>query len=96
MSKLSRIEFKATPAERKRLDIEAAAQGMTRQELIRERVLMATPETPMFKADVRAIDRAVQAVSRQHVGLPRHALEPIVCTVICSLVADSERGGISD
>jgi hypothetical protein len=96
MSKLSRIEFKATPAERKRLDIEAAAHGMTRQELIRERVLMRTPETTRFTADVEAIDRAVQAVSRQHVGLPRHALEPIVCTVICSLVADSETGGISD
>tara|TARA_R110002012_G_scaffold96825_2_gene233165 strand:+ start:5207 stop:5497 length:291 start_codon:yes stop_codon:yes gene_type:complete len=96
MSKLSRIEFKATPAERKRLDIEAAAHGMTRQELIRERVLMATPETPKFTADVSAIDRAVQAVSRQHVGLPRHALQPIVCTVICSLVADSERAGTPD
>ena len=96
MSKLSRIEFKATPAERKRLDIEAAAHGMTRQELIRERVLMRTAETPKFTADVSAIDRAVQAVSRQHVGLPRQALQPIVCTVICSLVADSERAGISD
>lgn len=96
MSKLSRIEFKATPSERKRLDIEAAAHGMTRQELIRERVLVRTPETPIFKADVWAIDRAVQAVSRQHVGLPRHALEPIVCTVICSLAADSRTAGPSD
>ncbi len=96
MSKLSRIEFKATPSERKRLDIEAAAQGMTRQELIRERVLMRTPETPRFTADVGAIDRAVQAVSRQHVGLPRHALQPIVCTVICSLAADSQTAGPSD
>lgn len=96
MSKLSRIEFKATPSERKRLDIEAAAHGMTRQELIRERVLVATPQTERFRTDIGAIDRAVQAVSRQHVGLPRHALEPIVCTVLCSLVADSRTGGPSD
>ena len=96
MSKLSRIEFKATPAERKRLDIEAAAHGMTRQELIRERVLVATHQTEKFRTDIGAIDRAVKAVSRQYVGLPRHALEPIVCTVICSLVADSERAGTPD
>ena len=96
MTKLSRIEFNATPEERKRLDIEAAAHGMSRQELIRERVLMRTPETPKFRTDKGAIDRAVEAVTRQHVGLPRHALEPIVCTVLCSLVADSQTGGMPD
>ena len=57
---------------------------------------MRTPDTPKFRTDKGAIDRAVEAVTRQHVGLPRHALEPIVCTVLCSLVADSERGGIPD
>ena len=72
MTKLSRIEFNATPEERKRLDIEAAAHGMSRQELIRERVLMRTPDTPKFRTDKGAIDRAVEAVTRQHVGLPRH------------------------
>ena len=89
MSKLYRIEFSATPEERKRLDIEAAAHGMSRQQLIRERVLLQTPEPPKFKADKGAIDRAVQAVTRQHVGLPQHVLEPIVCNVICALAADN-------
>ena len=39
MSNLSRIEFDATPEERNRLNMEAAAHGMSRKELIRERVL---------------------------------------------------------
>ena len=82
MTKLC-IEFNATPEERKRLDIEAAAHGMSRQELIRERVPLRTPDTPKFRTDKGAIDRAVEAVTRQHVGLPRHALSPscVRCSV---------------
>tara|TARA_Y100000004_G_C8828274_1_gene375001 strand:+ start:365 stop:634 length:270 start_codon:yes stop_codon:yes gene_type:complete len=88
MTKLSRIEFNATPEERKRLDIEAAAHGMSRQELIRERVLLRTPDTPKFRTDKGAIDRAIDAVTRQYHCIPRHQLEPIVCTVICALTAE--------
>ena len=35
-----------------------------------------------------AIDRAISAVSRQYNGIPRHQLEPIICTVICALAAE--------
>jgi len=86
MSNLSRIEFDATPEERNRLNMEAAAHGMSRKELIRERVLY--PQRVASLGSGRdCIDRAISAVSRQYNGIPRHQLEPIICTVICALAA---------
>ena len=87
MSNVSRIEFDATPEERNRLNMEAAAHGMSRKELIRERVLY--PQRVASLGNGRdSIDRAINAVSRQYNGIPRHQLEPIICTVICALAAD--------
>jgi len=36
----------------------------------------------------KSIDRAIEAVSRQYHGIPKHQLEPIVCTIICALAAE--------
>ena len=88
MSNVSRIEFDATPEERNRLNMEAAAHGMSRKELIRERVLY--PQRVAWLGNGRdSIDRAITAVSRMYNGIPRHQLEPIICTVICALAAES-------
>ena len=88
MSNVSRIEFDATPEERNRLNMEAAAHGMSRKELIRERVLY--PHRVASLSNGRdSIDRAITAVSRQYNGIPRHQLEPIICTVICALAAEA-------
>ena len=87
MTKLSRIEFDATPEERTRLNMEAEAHGVTRKELIRERVLY--PQRVASLGNGRdCIDRAIKAVNRQYSGIPKHQLEPIICTVICALAAE--------
>ena len=84
---MSRIEFDATPEERNKLNMEAAAHGMSRKELIRERVLY--PHRVASLGNGRdSIDRAITAVNRQYRGIPRHQLEPIICTVICALAAE--------
>ena len=87
MSHLSRIEFDVTPEERNRLNMEAAAHGMSRKDLIRERVLYPQRVASLGKGR-DCIDRAITAVNRQYSGIPRHQLEPIICTVICALAAE--------
>tara|TARA_R100001509_G_scaffold112274_1_gene67573 strand:+ start:78 stop:344 length:267 start_codon:yes stop_codon:yes gene_type:complete len=87
MSKLSRIEFDATPEERKKLNEEAAAHGLSRKELIRERVFHPQRAASLGKGR-DCIDRAIAAVNRQHKEIPRYQLEPIICTVICALAAE--------
>ena len=79
--KLPRVEFVVTPEERKMLDSEAEIMNCTRQELIRDRLFTK-------RAGRQAIDRAIETVTRRYQGIPRHQLEPIVCTVICALAAE--------
>ena len=87
MSHSSRIEFDVTPEERNRLNMEAAAHGMSRKDLIRERVLYPQRVASLGKGR-DCIDRAITAVNRQYSGIPRHQLEPIICTVICALAVE--------
>ena len=85
-----------TEAERDYLTSEAQKRGISRQDMLRQLVL--TPEgqassLPSYKPVVvsqgrDAIDRAIDAVTRQYHCIPRHQLEPIVCTVICALTAE--------
>ena len=79
--KLPRVEFVVTPEERRMLDSEAEIMNCTRQELIRDRLFTK-------RAGRQAIDRAIEIVTRRYQGIPRHQLEPIVCTVICALAAE--------
>jgi hypothetical protein len=79
--KLPRVEFVVTPEERRMLDSEAEVMNCTRQELIRDRLFTK-------RAGRQAIDRAIETVTRRYQGIPRHQLEPIVCTVICALAAE--------
>ena len=91
-----RIDLRLTAEERDYLTNEAEKRGMSRQEMLRQLVL--TPEgqsspllgyKPVVVSKGRdAIDRAISAVSRQYNGIPRHQLEPIICTVICALTAE--------
>ena len=87
MSKGPRIEFRVSEEERQRLDLEAVAHQCSRPELIRKRVFSNESPQPLHGGR-DAIDRAITAVTRQYQGIPRHHLEPIVCTVICALAAD--------
>jgi hypothetical protein len=91
-----RVDLRLTEAERDYLTSEAQKRGISRQDMLRQLVL--TPEgqassLPSYKPVVvsqgrDAIDRAIDAVTRQYHCIPRHQLEPIVCTVICALTAE--------
>ena len=91
-----RVDLRLTEAERDYLTSEADKRGMSRQDMLRQLVL--TPEghsssLPAYRPVVvsqgrDAIDRAIDAVTRQYHCIPRHQLEPIVCTVICALTAE--------
>ena len=91
-----RVDLRLTEEERDYLTSEADKRGMSRQDMLRQLVL--TPEgqsnsLPAYKPVVvskgrDAIDRAIDAVTRQYHCIPRHQLEPIVCTVICALTAE--------
>lgn len=90
-----RVDVRLTEAERDALNTEAIQRGITRQELLRARVLSEAnqpapvPEIkPVHYSKGRdSIDAAIDAVTRQYHCIPRHQLEPIVCTVICALNA---------
>ncbi|NCW69667.1 MAG: hypothetical protein EBV86_14110 [Marivivens sp.] len=79
--KMPRVEFVVTPEERKMLDSEAEIMNCTRQELIRDRLFTK-------RVGRQTIDLAIETVTRRYQGIPRHQLEPIVCTVICALAAE--------
>jgi len=89
-----RVDIRLTAAERDALSQEAIQRGITRQELLRARVLSEAnqpapiPEIkPVFYSKGRdSIDRAIAAVNRRY-DVPHAQLEPLICTVICALNA---------
>jgi len=91
-----RVDLRLTEEERERLNEEALKRGISRQELLRARVLTEANEPapipeikPVHYSSGRdSIDRAIEAVTRVYSYVPRHKLEPIVCTVICALNAN--------
>ena len=91
-----RVDLRLTEAERDYLTSEAQKRGISRQDMLRQLVLPPEGQAsslPSYKPVVvsqgrDAIDRAIDAVTRQYHCIPRHQLEPIVCTVICALTAE--------
>ena len=93
-----RVDLRLTEEERNQLNEGAMKRGISRQELLRTRVLTEESEPapirrikPVQYPEGRdSIDRAIDAVTRIYSYVPRHKLEPIVCTVICALNARPE------
>jgi hypothetical protein len=91
-----RVDLRLTAAERDRLTDEAKQYGISRQDLLRRRVLARENEPiemprkqPAFRRGGRAtIDKAIRAAQRAHPGLPVQQLEPIVCSVICAIAPE--------
>ena len=89
-----RIDVRLTEAERQALNEQALKRGISRQELLRARVLSEAnqpapvPEIkPVHYSKGRdVIDRAMDAVNRRY-DIPHAQLEPLICTVICALNA---------
>jgi len=91
-----RIDVRLTEAEREFLNEQAFKRGISRQELLRARVLSEAnqpapvpPIKPVHYSKGRdSIDRAIYAVNRRY-NVNSRDLEGIVCTVICALNAKS-------
>ena len=92
-----RVDVRLTEEERDYLTEEAVKRGMTRQAMLR-RLLLAERGSvapvraykPVVLSNGReAIDRAITAVTRQYNCIPRHQLEPVVCTVIAAVAEES-------
>ena len=89
-----RVDVRLTVEERDALSQEAIQRGITRQELLRARVLSEAnqpapvpPIKPVHYSKGRdSIDRAIYAVNRRY-NVNSRDLEGIVCTVICALNA---------
>ena len=95
-----RVDIRLTEEERESLNLEAIQRGITRQELLRARILTTEgreasipPYKPVHLSRGRDdIDKAIDAITRRYHFIPRHQLEPIVCTVICALSSVSKKG----
>lgn len=89
-----RVDVRVTEEERESLNTQAFQRGITRQELLRARVLSeANQPAPIpeikpvhYSKGRESIDRAIAAVNRRY-DIPAKQLEPLICTVICALNA---------
>jgi hypothetical protein len=89
-----RIDVRLTEAEREALNEQALKRGISRQELLRARVLSeANQPAPIpeikpvhFSRGRDSIDTAMHAVNKRY-NVNSRDLEGIVCTVICALNA---------
>ena len=78
------IKFAVTTEERERLDVEAAAHGVSRAQLVRDRALNAG-NIPRRQMDPEAQDRAIRDLGKQFVGVPKENLVRLVNAVVKAL-----------
>lgn len=82
------IKFAVTPEERDRLDIEAAAHGVSRAQLVRDRALNAGI-IPRVQMDPEAQERAIRNLSEHYVGVPHENLVRLVNAVVKALATEA-------
>nr|BAR36861.1 hypothetical protein [uncultured Mediterranean phage uvMED] len=82
------IKFAVTTEERDRLDIEAAAHGVSRAQLIRDRALNAGI-IPRVQMDPEAQDRAIRSLGEHFVGVPKENLVRLVNAVVTALATEA-------
>ena len=75
------IKFAVTAEERERLDIEAAAHGVSRAQLVRDRALNAGI-IPRVQMEPQAQERAIRNLSEHFVGVPQENLERLANAVV--------------
>ena len=78
------IKFAVTTEERERLDVEAAAHGVSRAQLVRARALNAG-NIPRMQMAPEAQDRASRDLGKQFVGVPKENLVRLVNAVVKAL-----------
>ena len=82
------IKFAVTTEERERLDVEAAAHGVSRAQLVRDRALNAG-NIPRMQMDPEAQDRAIRDLGKQFVGVPKENLVRLVNAVVKALATQA-------
>ena len=82
------IKFAVTREERDRLDIEAAAHGVSRAQLVRDRALNAGI-IPRVQMEPEAQERAVRNLSEHFVGVPQENLVRLVNAVVKALATEA-------
>ena len=82
------IKFAVTPEERDRLDIEAAAHGVSRAQLVRDRALNAGI-IPRVLMEPEAQQRALKNLSENFVGVPQENLVRLVNAVVSALATEA-------
>lgn len=82
------IKFAVTTEERERLDVEAAAHGVSRAQLVRDRALNAGI-IPRMQMDPEAQDRAIRSLGEQFVGVPKENLVRLVHAVVKALATEA-------
>ena len=82
------IKFAVTAEERERLDVEAAAHGVSRAQLVRDRALNAGIISRV-QMDPKAQDRAIRNLSEHFVGVPKENLVRLVTAVVKALAAEA-------
>ena len=82
------IKFAVTPEERDRLDIEAAAHGVSRAQLVRDRALNAGI-IPRVQMDPEAQERAIRNLSEHYVGVPHENLVRLVNAVVKAFATEA-------
>ena len=82
------IKFAVTTEERDRLDIEAAAHGVSRAQLVRDRALNAGI-IPRVQMEPEAQERAVRNLSEHFVGVPQENLVRLVNAVVKALATEA-------
>ena len=82
------IKFAVTAEERERLDVEAAAHGVSRAQLVRDRALNAGI-IPRVQMDPEAQDRAIRNLGEHFVGVPKENLVRLVNAVVKALAMEA-------
>ena len=78
------IKFAVTTEERELLEVAAAAHGVSRAQLVRDRALNAG-NIPRMQMDPEAQDRAIRDLGKQFVGVPKENLVRLVNAVVKAL-----------
>ena len=83
LPKMKEVKIAFYPQQLEAIDQQAAAQGISRSQLVRERATGTTKSTPTF--DRQAYLKAVEAAAKAVPGLPRAQVEHMAAKVINTL-----------
>ena len=85
LPKMKEVKIAFYPQQLEAIDQQAAAQGISRSQLVRERATATTGSSPTFNR--QSYLKAVEAAAKAVPGLPRAQVEHMAAKVINSLAS---------